>query len=567
MMYEMNDKKKKTSTNGAELIRQANVAFAGNERQNVETQWRELAEFVLPSQFAQFNGDNTKGIKRTRRMYDITGQISSRDLASTMHSTVTNPLSKWSKLRFRETELNDNAEANAWTQHAVTEIHNALNDSNFDNQVGECYQSLVGLGTGVLFQDEVIEEGEFQRLNFKALHLSEVAFKENHLGIVDCLYRKFRLTLKQAYQMFGDAIGEEAEQQMQTKPNDEEVFYHCIYPREKEDIKLNQFGDADAMHRPYASVYIMAKKNIVVKEDGYYNFPVYAMRWLKLPGETYGYGPGHVALADVLTLNIVMKYMLKGLAKAVDPVIFQEQNNILTGDMRPGRVVSVRNVQGIKEGVTQSRFDIGFMQAKDLRDSIKSAFYIDKLLLPPRTETGEMTAYEIEQRLNQMQVILGPPLSRLNSELLQPLVMNTLKILMKHGIIHPIPDVVIKQSQAISRNGMKAIDIDVAFVNSLARSQQMSEVRNLTSWIQEVGGIAQALQKPEAIDSVNVDAVVEKIARTRDIDEHLVLDSEEVQSMREDRQKQMALQQGLAAGEQASNIAKNIGSATGGNVQ
>ena len=550
---------------GNELIRLANSAFCGSERQNVETQWKELAEFILPSQFGQFQGDSSKGTKKNRRVFDITAQLSARDLSAAMHSTITNPSSKWSKIRFRNTVLNDDAEANEWTQNAVIEIHNALNDSNFDNQIGECYQSLVGFGMGVLFQDEIFEDGEFQKFNFKALHLSEVAIAENQYGVVDCLYRKFKLTIKQAYEMFGDAIGEEAVNRMESKPHDEELFYHCVYPRPKEEVRLNHLGLASANSRPFASTYILSKTGKIVKESGYYEFPAYVPRWLKLPGETYGWGPGHVAIAEVLTLNLVRRSVLKGLARAVDPVIIQEQGNILTGDMRPGRIVSVRNIDGIKEGVTQSRFDIGFMEAKNLGDAIKSAFYIDKLILPPRTETGEMTAYEIEQRLNQMQVILGPPLARLNTELLEPLVLRTLKSLMRNGKIVPIPDSVIEAVAAQPVNGMKSIDLNVAFVNSLARSQQMSEVRNISAWVQEVGGLAQ--MNPGVLDNVNFDSVAERIARIRDIDEDLTNDSQEVQAMREGREQQAQMQQQLAAGESASNIAKNLSSAEGGGIK
>ncbi len=42
------------------------------------------------------------------------------------------------------------------------------------------------------------------------------------------------------------------------------------------------------------------------------------------------------------------------------------------------------------------------MEEERLQNSIKSAFYIDKLMLPPRTETGEMTAYEIQERLTDL---------------------------------------------------------------------------------------------------------------------------------------------------------------------
>lgn len=548
---------------GQQLIKKAQSAFDCTERRNVETLWQELAEFILPSQNGKFNGDTSKAVKKDRRLFDNTGPTAARDLAAALHSTITNPATKWSKLRFRETHLNDIADANDWTSNAVTEVHNSLNDSNFDNQIGRAYQSYAGFATMVLLQDELFEDGVFKGFNFNAWHLSEVAFSENYLGIVDTIYRKFKLTLKQAYDQFGDAIGE-LKNRVDFAPDEEHEFIHCIYTRDTKDLqKPNQFGQNSPLNRPIASIYIMKKGNKIVKEDGYYEFPVFVARWLTLPGEIYGFGPGHIARADVLTLNTLVRQILKGMAKAIDPIIFQEQNNILSGDMRPGRIVPVRNIQGIKEGVTQSRFDIGFMEAKELRESIKSAFYIDKLMLPPRTETGEQTAYEIQQRLQQMQVVLGPPMSRLNTELLQPLIMRTLLSLMRNGRIPPIPQSVTQQS---SNPYAKSLAMDVAFVNSLARSQQMSEIQNITSWAQETFQLAQ-MGKPEALDLINADEIVEKIARIRDIPEELIATQQQVQQLRDQRAKAQQAQSAMQGGMALGDMAKNVGQAQGGNVQ
>lgn len=551
---------------GQKLTKMADAAFSCEERRNVETTWAEIAEFILPAQNNKFHGSKSRGSRNDRRVFDTTGILACRDLAASMHSTITNPATRWSKLRFKQTSLNNLPAANAWTSNATIEIHNALADSNFDNQIGRAYQSHAGFGTMVMLHDEIREEGKYAGLNFAAWHLGEIAYAENSKGIVDCIYHKFSFTLRQAYEEFGDEIGEDLVKKLETAPLDEVEFIHCIYPRNKKEVKLNEFGDADALHRPFASDYVLTKGSKVVRRDGYYEFPVYVSRWLTLPGEVYGYGPGQMCLPDVLTLNVIERQMLKGLAKAIDPVIFQEQNNVLTGDMRPGKLVSVRNLAGIKEGVTQSRFDIGFLEAKELRDAIKSGFYIDKLMLPPRTETGEMTAYEIQQRLEQMQVVLGPPLSRLNTEFLTPLIMRTLKMLMRAGIIPPVPKEVADMSTDKDAAGNRVVDLDIAFVNSLARSQQMSELRNITAWVQEVGGMAQAID-PQAIDYIDMDQIAEKTARIRDIPEELVRTDEEVDGMRKQRQEAQAAQAALQMGESASNIAKNVGSLQGGKVK
>ena len=81
-------------TLGGLLIKKADSAFTTMERRNIENLWSEIAEYVLPSQFAQFNGNKTKGDKKDRKLYDNTTPMATRNLASSLHSTITNPTAK-----------------------------------------------------------------------------------------------------------------------------------------------------------------------------------------------------------------------------------------------------------------------------------------------------------------------------------------------------------------------------------------------------------------------------------------------------------------------------------------
>jgi hypothetical protein len=539
---------------GKEIVKKADKAFKSAERHNCEATWQLLAEFVLPSHNAKFFDDTSKGTRKDARVFDSTAIQCNRDLASAMHATITNPAMKWSKLRFKQDELNDDKSGGEWLMTATDAIHNALNDSNFDSQIGRGYQSLSGFGNMIIFHEELEKDGVFQGFNFTAWHIAELCFVENALGIIDTVYRKFKLSLKQAAEKFGEKIGEELIEKLETDPLMELEFVHCISPRPKNEIELNDVGLAPADKRPIASVYVMKKGSKIVKEDGFYEMPVYVARWSTLPGETYGYSPAHVALPDTRTLNKVREESLRALAKSVNPPIFTTKQNMISGDLRPGKISHVRDINQIKEFVTQTRFDAVKLEVEDLKGSIRSAFYIDKLLLPPRTETGEMTAYEIAQRLEQMQTILGPVLSRLNSEFLAPFILRCLKILFRAGQIPPIPPAV--ASKLPQTQGGSVLDFEIMFVNSLARSQQMSELRNVQSFLQETAALAQI--DPQVLDNINGDAVISYMSKVRNIPENMTRDSKEVEGIRQQRAQQQQMQQAMSMGEQGSNIIKNI---------
>ena len=96
----------------------------------------------------------------------------------------------------------------------------------------------------------------------------------------------------------------------------------------------------------------------VLLEEGYYELPIFVSRISTKPAEVYGFGPGHVALPDILSVNKIRKVFLKGLAKAVDPYIIQTQRNVVEGNFNPGTLVTVKDMNSIKEGGTNSQFAV-----------------------------------------------------------------------------------------------------------------------------------------------------------------------------------------------------------------
>src|SRR5574338_37132 len=540
---------------GNRLIRSAERAFRSQERVNAEKTWRSIARFIMPNHNTQVLGNETKGVRDNADVFSSYPDIIARDLASAMHSTITNPAAKWSKFRFKNDALNDDKQGSLWLEKAKDAVHNAYNDSNFDGQMGIAYQSLVAFGSMCLFHEEIEDEHGFSHFNFNSWHIAELAWCENKLGLVDTVYRKFKLTLKQAFEKFGSEVMHDYRDKLLADPEQELEFYHCLYPRKKEEIEYNDIGLAKANKRPYASIYIRCEGAKIVKEDGYYEQPVYVTRFSKRPGEIYGYGPGHVALADSKTLNKVREQTLKAMAKAINPTIVTEANNVIGGDRAPGKMITVRDLKKIQEWQTNTRFDVAHLEIEELKESIKSAFYLDKLMLPPRTETGEMTAYEIQERLAEMQRVLGPVLSRMNSEHLTALSTRSLASLIRNKVIAPVPASVAALLPKGIKDNTSVVDFEVVFVNSLARSQQAADLRNIQTFLQEAEMAAQL--NPETLDNIDFDQVVHYLGKSRDVPEILLRDSKLVQQMRQVRQQQQQAAMALQAGQAVGGIAKD----------
>jgi hypothetical protein len=543
-----------------ELNQRALKLFNSTERRNAEEQWELIAEFMLPNQSGIFvgethtgqvraSGNATPGGKKTSRLFDSTAIQANSDLASAIHSTLTNPATKWSKIRFKDDALNNDQESVAWLEAVNNQIHSALNESNFDTEVAKNYKMYTSLGSMALIHESAGDEDDANtRLKFKAVHLSEVVWEENSEGRADTMFRRFRMTAKQAAEQFGEEnLSENARQTLMDKPSEELTFLHAIMPRKRSEIKLNELGLAAPKHRPFASLYIELKENHIVEEGGFYEFPAHVVRWETLPGERYGRGPGHIALPDVRTLNRAKELGLHALNKAINPPMLATRRDVIGSlDLRPGQITVMNDINGLRPLENTARFDVSQFSVEELRNSIKSMFFLDKLLLPPRTETGEMTATEIQIRTEQMQRVLGPTLGRLNSELLSPLIERTFKILLRSGALPQIPALIQEQG----------LDVEIVFVNQLARSQQFGDITNIQGWVNELGLIGQL--KPEIIDWIDADGIAKHLAKVRGIPEIAVTNDDVVNDQREQRAQQAQQQQALEAGVSMADINSKI---------
>ncbi len=542
------------------LLRRAEKVFNSIERSNAVKQWEELARYIAPNQSGTFLSSggfgSTPGEKKTLQLFDSTAPKAVQDLGSFMQSTITNPATQWSRSRFTNESLNSDKQAVTWLEQSNKILYQELNESNFNTEVGKNYRAYPTFGNMILFhEDSERRPGkDFNGFRFTAWHIAEVAWCENSEGVVDTIYRKFKLTAKQILEKFPDTAPKllKVVSAMEKDPEQEFVIVHCVFPRRPSEIKLNSLGLANAEQRPIASIYIVEDDKVLVREDGYYEFPVYVTRWDTLPGSVYAYGPGHVALPDIRTLNRLKELSLSNSAKNLDPPTVVRERGIV-GSLNLGArgVTVVKDINDVR--YLQSGTDLRVTQftAEELIKSIKEMFYIDKLMLPARTETGEMTAFEIAKRIEQMQRVLGPVLGRLNSEQNKPLIINSFKKLLRAGALPPLPPIL--QSMGV--------DIEIEFVNQFARAQRLEDVTNIQTWLGQIGQMAQL--KPEVLDVVNTDAVAYESGRIMGVPEEVMLDEKAVAAIRAQRAKvqstQAALQGGVQLGDMASKFAQGQG--------
>jgi hypothetical protein len=163
------------------------------QRGTWESHWQDLTNFVLPND-SDFNLKRSKGDKRTTLVYDSTAIHANEMLAAGLHGMLTNPASNWFSLRIKDNnDFSDNAEAKQWLEETTNVILSELSAPAvaFPSHIHEYYLSLCSIGTACMFIGEPTRR---EGISFRAIHIDEIFIAENADGIIDTVFRCFKMS-------------------------------------------------------------------------------------------------------------------------------------------------------------------------------------------------------------------------------------------------------------------------------------------------------------------------------------------------------------------------------------
>ena len=503
-----------------------------------EDHWQEILDYVMPRK-ADIVFTRTKGQKRTEILFDSTAITASNLLAASLQGTLTSPSMQWFYLKVRNEEFNENREVQLWLEDSAKRMYNVFNESNFNTEVHEMYLDLVSIGTGALFVEEGNKGFQESGVHFNTMHIAEYYIQENVSGYIDTLYRKYKLSARQAVQEFGeDNVGEKVLEAAKDKPDKMFNFIHAVEPLEDYERALGK----GATKLPFHSCHVCEEDKMTVRAGGYNEFPYLVPRWSKATGEIFGRSPSYNALPDIKTLNKAVEIGLKAWAKAIDPPLLVQDDGVI-GKVRmtPGGITVVRSDAAIKPLQIASNWQVTDLKENQLRTAIRQAYYSDQLQLQ---DGPQMTATEVQVRYELMQRLLGPTLGRFQSEFLNPLIERVFGIMLRANAFLPAPEMLEGQS------------VDVEYVGPLARSQKMEEAVAVERLYQLAMQVAQV--DPSIMDIINHDEAIRTRAALLGVPKSILKSVVEVDQMRQDRAMQEQMQQEIAMQQQqASATASN----------
>ena len=501
-----------------------------------EDHWQEILDYVMPRK-ADITFKRTKGEKRAEILFDSTAITASNLLAASLQGTLTSPSLQWFSIKVRNEELMENRDVQLWLEDSSKRMYNLFNETNFNTEVHEMYLDIVTIGTGALFVEEGNGGYEKNQIHFNTMHIAEYYIQENTSGYVDTLYRRYKLSARQAVQEFGeDNLGEKVLKAAKEKPDKMFNFIHAVEPLEDYERTM---GKSDTK-LPFHSCHVCEEDKMFVRGGGYNEFPYLVPRWSKATGEIFGRSPSYNALPDIKTLNKAVEIGLKAWAKAIDPPLLVQDDGVI-GKVRmtPGGITVVRNDAAIKPLQIGSNWQITDLKENQLRTAIRQAYYSDQLQLQ---DGPQMTATEVQVRYELMQRLLGPTLGRFQSEFLNPLIDRVFGLMFRANAFLPVPEII------------RGETIDVEYVGPLARSQRMEEAVAVERLYQLAMQVVQL--DPSIMDIIDHDEAIRMRANLLGVPKSVLRGKEEVDEMREAKAQQAAMEQQMMQQQQMAEVAQ-----------
>jgi hypothetical protein len=515
------------------------------QRQVWEGHWQEIADYCLPRK-ADITKRRHEGDKRAELIFDATAIHSVELLSASLHGMLTNASTAWFTLSFTDTALRGDDAAMEWLEAATERMYEAFHRSNFQQEIHELYYDLVTFGTGCIY----VEEDEQKGLRFSTRHIAEIYLSENHRGIVDTIFRKYKMPARACADQFGmDHLPDKIKKAAEKDPFEMCDVIHVVQPRL--DREVGKVGQAN---KAFASIHFDPDTKTILRESGFDEMPFMTPRYLKDSVSTYGRSPAMSALSDIKMLNKMSETSIRAAQKLIDPPLMVPDDGFMQPiRTRPGGLNYYRS--GTRDRIeplhTGSNIPVSINMEEQRRQAIRAAFYVDQLLLK---EGPRMTATEVLQRNEEKMRLLGPVLGRLQAELLQPLINRSFLLMTRQNLFAPAPEF------------LQGMDIGIQYVSPLARAQKQTELQTIMRALEVMAQVGQIVPVMDFIDPAGlVDHLLDTLAvpaKVRKSDAEVEMarqERETAQAEAQEMQQTMALAKAAGQAAPALREVGNIG--------
>ncbi|MGD9731264.1 MAG: portal protein [Desulfamplus sp.] len=451
--------------------------------------------------------------------------------------------------------LQDNHAVKKWLQDGVKACYTVFNDDEvgFYTATGSILKSWFVFGNCCR---EIIKRTDNGKILISAVNMRDVYIDLSSYGDVGTVCRELNLTAEQAFERWGEAIGEEPTREL-TQP-----FHSSRNTKVKKYVQIMMrnpklhgvpYEVQSLIDRKYIVVTLDVDKTVIVNVEMHKYPPLIFSRFLDSAGEIYGKSYVWQAMPEIRTLNKLAERIMRSVDYSSLPVFLSHDSlSIASQFVSPGAIVPDSLDDQGRPKISPINFaqgDTGL--SLSFFDRTQQTLYDMFLAKPPESpnEAQSFTATEIKTRALMMDKRARALILPLQAQDLLLTILRVWDLLTEKGVIPPFPYQQVQDVNGIPIMPDRLPDplsmMKVYFSGQLAKMQKAQKVHDIDQLLQRVFMLAQA--NPSALDNIDFDEIVRECANVYNIGANIVLAKEKVAEERERRRQEQEKQQMLQA--------------------
>lgn len=383
-----------------DLVRRGDFLYG--QRRDLENLWQNIADQFYPLR-GQFTYSRSWGDEYAGHLTSSYPLIVHRELSNAFSAMLRPRDREWFGITVEQEERLDRA-GREWLEWASGVQRRAMYDrkTQFVRSTKEGDQDFAAFGQCVISRETDHKE---RSLLYRCWHLKDVVWSEKYNGTTPETHRKWKPTVQELCQLFPNTVHADVKKRLEKEPYSQVNCRHLVMLTDD----YNSMPGGKRWRTPYVSIHVDVEHNCIMEETGSFS-PVYTKpRWQTVSGSQYAYSPAAVAgLPDARLLQAMTLTLLEAGEMAVRPPMVAVKD-ALRSDIQlfAGGITAVdaeydeRLGEALRPAIQdKSGLPFGIEISDRTREQLASAFYLNKLSLPPSGD-GEMTAFETGQRIQE----------------------------------------------------------------------------------------------------------------------------------------------------------------------
>jgi hypothetical protein len=395
--------------------------------------YEETARYTLPrlSDWSFETDPSRKGKSNKIGVYDSTAINLGQVAADGLQGYIATQHDDWFKLETVDKRLMSMQGVRQWLQVCEKVMYSEVERSPFYHALSEALPIAVQLGTPTVALSEDLDK---ECAHFHTLHPKEVYLIVDRLNRITGWVRRMFMPAAYLVDEYGSKVPRRIRERAVENPLEDHLVLVFVLPRTVRDVtKL------DKLNKPWATYHVLEETRDLLYEGGYDDAPLITHRLQVNSDEAYGRGWGIDVLPDILRLNNIQRIILRHSQLATDPPIRYPSEMSADIELAPGvKFPYFSPARQIEKIDIVGNLQIGYQEVSQIQGMLRLKYMYDFWISLMETG-GQRTATEILERQGEKAAILGTMTSRIQNELITPMLNHVWLTAAKQGKIPEPP--------------------------------------------------------------------------------------------------------------------------------